>query len=676
MAHGSTSTATADRAFAASRSRGERPALIVPGPPWAAITAIALTSACVSLAVSRLLFPHFSTNNDEAVYVEQARLLLAHRLTMPITPDTAFFRPWMSGEVDGHLVMVFPPVLPALLAAGQAVLGTMAVVPATIAAAAVLLAGRLSYALFTDRRGAVISAALLACCPLFVIQSGLFLTYVLALTLELAAAVLFVSGARRQRLRSFAWAGGVLGVLAFLRPLDALLVGAPLTAAAILVQRRRGWRDPFCRAGVILCGAAPALVASLAYDARVTGSPFRLPLHAIGGNNAIGFGNRQLSTGTPVVHYSATRALTATAHNLSAIGVWVPGGVVLMALAFIGLYRRRQDPWAWCLAAFGVTIPLGYVFYWGNLLVASGRRSIGPHYYLAVLAPLVVLSSVPLAELTRRRRTGGAVTLTMLVLSAGVLLVPKVQLNRHQVALHDQERALLDGAGLHDALVFLPAEPPDGAWLLHPRPSFMNDPDLRQSVLFAIDHRGDNVDLAERFPGRALYRLLARIPAEDPYRRYAPALWPLRTRSGDRVVLHQHIVNRGGEPVVTAYLSDGTHRLRYRLDAHSTLGRTYDVDWMVSAAGVALLPTGGAAVALSEDPRDPPLAGTLTVGAESGTTTDRPTSTLREVRYWYRVRADRVTLVLPAEPWQYEPGPSPVWRGQDGDSSLRVDVAT
>ena len=89
------------------------------------------------------------------------------------------------------------------------------------------------------------------------------------------------------------------------------------------------------------------------------------------------------------------------------------------------------------------------LFYWGNLLIVSGRRSIGPHYYLALLVPLVVLGSIPLAALSRRRRAGGALIVVAVVLAApGYSLLPKVQLDHRYVALHGRERRSLDGARL------------------------------------------------------------------------------------------------------------------------------------------------------------------------------------------------------------------------------------
>jgi Dolichyl-phosphate-mannose-protein mannosyltransferase len=659
----------------------------------AAVAAVAVAAGVVSLAVSRLVFPHFSTNNDEPVYVFQARLLLDHRLTLPITPDARFFRPWMSGDVGSRLTMVFPPVLPALLALGQAVLGSMRAVLALLAVAAVVLVAAVARLVTNDRRAAAIAALLLASCPLFIVQSGLFLSYVLALDLELGAALLLLVGTRTRRLRWFAAGGAVLGVLFFSRPFDAVLVGVPLLAAGLFVGSA-GAAEIRRRAMFLVVGAAPIMFASFAYNAGVTGSPFRLPLAAIGGNNDAGFGVRRLTTGTPAVPYTWHRALWATQRNLGALPGWVSGGLILLALAAFGLYRFRRSAWAWAWAAVVVTIPLGYLFYWGNLLVASGRRSIGPHYYLALLVPLAVLGSVPLAAFSRRQRAGGAVIVAAVLVGTCLSILPKVQLDRRSVALHNRERRLVDGAHLHNAIVFLPSEPPDGAWLMHPRPSFMNDPELRQPVLFALDHKADNFALVDDHPGRAFYRELSRIPARDAAHRYAPVLWRLSPTSARTFSVRTHIVNRDGQTVVTAYLADGTRRYRYCLDQHSTAGRAYDVVWTITPDGVQFVAVGQApgstAVLLPDDATaltDPPaaasraaspvsavVAGELTVGAELGADTDRGAAALTEERFWFRRRPDGADLMLPGEQWHHDVRPRRLWTAQDDPDRLAVDV--
>jgi hypothetical protein len=633
------------------------------------IVALAALGAAVSaVLLSRFVFPYFSVNNDEPVYVYQARMLLEGRLTLPVGADTAFFRPWMSGQVGRHMVMVFPPVLPALLATAQVLTGTMRSALAVGAAAGVVLASLLAREITGDRRTAVTAAVLLAVCPLFVIQSGLFLSYVLALDLEMGLALLLVRGSKRGQLHWF-WAAGVLlGALLFARPLDAVLTGVPLLAVA-LFRRGPGGRRLLQRAGAVLAGAVPLTLASMLYNTLVTGSPFRLPLHAIGGDDSAGFGVRQLAAGTAPVRYGWHQALTAAHKNLSAVPGWVPGGLVLVGLAIVGLYLHRRHPWAWSLVALTVTVPFGYLFYWGSLLVVQGRRMIGPHYYLALLVPIVVLGAAGLTAVARRWRHVGTALLVVLLAMAGLTLDTRVRVNQRMVALHRRERQLVDSANLHRAIVFLPGDPRDGPWLLHPRPSFMNDPGLRQPVLFAADRAGANFQLVDHFPRWTFYRQFSRAPAGRTTP--APVLWRLDPRSARAFRFHLHAENIEGQPVVTAYVSDGRHSRRISLDRDSRVGRSYDVYVTVSPTAVKV-DGGEQTESLDEALAALKGSGTLSLGVGFGNATDLTSSKVTETRYWYRARPHHVVpdqglvdLMLPGEQWRYRPGVKPAWVSQD-----------
>jgi hypothetical protein len=651
-------------------------------PRWVdplVVALLAVGALAASLAVSRLVFPHFSMNNDEPVYVFQARMLLDHRLTLPAA-DAVFFRPWMSGQIGDHLVMVFPPVLPALLALGQLVLGSMAATLGVLAAVGVALVAVLTRQVTGDRRAGLLAPLVLAVCPLFVIQSGLFLSYVLALDLELALAILLVAGARRQRARWFVAGGVALGVLCFARPFDAVLVGVPFLAVG-LTHRAARVDVAARRAAAVLAGAVPFVTLSLVYNARVTGAPFRLPLAAIGGNDSAGFGYRQLSVGTPRVHYGVHEAVAATVRNLATLPGWVPGGVVLLGSAVVGLLLLRRSAWPWALTAVAVTVPFGYLFYWGNLLIVRGQPTIGPHYYLAVLLPVVVLGSAGLAELSRRWRPGLAVVAVLLLVTSATSLDTRIRRNERQVALHDREAALLRDAHLRDALVILPSEPPDGAWLMHPRPSFMNDPGLRGSVLFATDHGGANFALVDRFPGRALYRQFSRVPPGERRPVPQPTLWRLQPRTAARYTVHVHVRNTDGSPVVAAYVAERARSTRYIVDRASRPGATYELTWSVSPTGIELL---GAPGPPDQEPPGqaqltvPGSAGTLAVGVSFGGSTSSVASAREECRFWYRTRADgrAVDLMLPGEVWQFRSSARPQWLGQDVGADFAVSVAT
>jgi hypothetical protein len=394
----------------------------------------------------------------------------------------------------------------------------------------------------------------------------------------------------------------------------------------------------------------------LAYDRAVTGSPLRVPLAAIGGDNALGFGLRYMASGTRPVRYDLGQALWATGVNLGSLPAWLPGGLLLVGLAAVGLHHLRRQPWAWALAALAVTFPLGYLFYWGNLLVVQGRLAIGPHYYLSLLIPLVVLGAAGLQRVWAFRRPLGVVLLAVVVGNAAVSVDAAVRLNQRQVALHASEREVLAAARLTNAVVIVPAPLPDGPWLGHPRPTFVNNPDNTGPVLFATDLAGRNFELLDRFPGRTFVRQLSRTPSGLTRFAPQPTLWTLQPLTATVFRLRARVTNTDGQPLLSAYLTDSLRSVSYVVDRHSSRGRTYELTWTVSAQGISL--DGAAEPAWERTLNAPTGAGTLAVGVSSGPSVDRRRdAALVETRYWYRVPAGgSVQLMLPGEPWRKAAG--------------------
>jgi hypothetical protein len=260
----------------------------------------------------------------------------------------------------------------------------------------------------------------------------------------------------------------------------------------------------------------------------------------------------------------------------------------------------------------------------------------------------------------------------LIVASSLAAIHNRIGVNRSMVALHGRERALLAGARLRDAIVILPSEPPDGAWLGHPRPSFINDPELRQPVLFATDHGGENFRLLDDFPDRSLYRQFSRTAPDGSHR---PVLWKLSSVAGPTLLVRQHVENPDGSPVVVVDAGDAHGRVSYLIDARSSAGRSYDLTWSISPSG-ATLQGPGTAVELSRAPNPALSTGTLTFGATFGPTADAATSHTRlEVRYWYRARDGRVAMMLPGEGWRRGATPQARWVDSDLGPTFTASVS-
>ncbi len=476
----------------------------------AALAGLAAGAGTLAVVVSRWLFPLYSANRDDSVYVAMARLLQRGAVTLPA--DQAPFAPWASGVVGGRVVLKYTPPWPAFLAAGDALTGTMRAGLFVTAAAAVVAVYALAVEVLHDRRQALVAAALLVVSPLFIVQSATYLPYVFSLALAAGATALVLSGIARQAPWRLAAAGALAGIAAFARPFDAALVIAPVLVAAVVAGRHR-WGELARRVlGPFLAGALPVAVLALVYDAHTMGAPFRLPFSVTGHADAFGFGRRGVFEAS-TVSFDFGDGLAGTWACLRWLASWSAGGVVLVALAAYGTglcLRRGRGIGRWALAAWWLVVPFGYLAFWGPWAISygwDGVQTLGPSYHLALLVPLVVFGACGLVTLVALHRWLG---MAMIVAMVGltVMAVPdKVARNDEVTADFRRAQRAVEAAGLDDAVLFLPLRGERGGFL-SVTPFLENDPELDQPVLYAPDAgHGANATLLARFPGRCGYVL-------------------------------------------------------------------------------------------------------------------------------------------------------------------------
>lgn len=478
-----------------------------------------------SIVVGDRLFPLLSANNDEAVYRFQAEVFRSGQLTLEAEPFRDFFKPWMTAEHDGRLIGVFQPIFPAVLALSDRLFGTMRIALALIAAASVLLVAALGKELGRSPRERAIAATLFALSPFVVVQSALYLEYLFAVMLLLGALTLALRAAQRdappQWLRAGTGCGALLGLLLIARPLEALLASAAIAVFVLHSSAKLHGRS-YLKAGAarlvpIALGGLPFTLAMLAYNAHLTGNPLRFPLWAIGGNNAFGFGRRNIVDGSPLIDMTPLNALKAMHQNLRALPHWMFGSVALVPFGVYGAYVHRREAATRLLLAIAVLFPLGYFFYWGNLLIVNGRKQIGPHYYLALMIPAVLFAASGVEAVLKRSprpRATATILVAVFVAATAIELPDKIDRNQHFTDAYRQEQRALEAVA-PTSIVILPITP-DGPFLLHPRGFLTNSLDLDDDVLFAADRGGENITLAARFPDRKLYRLQAVEATRSP----------------------------------------------------------------------------------------------------------------------------------------------------------------
>jgi hypothetical protein len=616
-----------------------------------ALALVVVIAGVAVYAIATWLFPHHSINHDEAVYLQQAEMLLGGKLRLdPAVPGAV--RPWFFVQDGTTLYAKYTPVTAALYAPALAV-GTPRIALAVIGATNVALVGLLASEAF-EARAAPLAAALFAAAPLSLLSSSVFLSYAPTTLLTLLFALSYVRALRRESRLYAALAGIGVGLAFFSRPLTALLFAAPFIGHA-MITLAIVWRGDLsgaidrttavgltARLGTV-AGLGSAFVAlALAYNWTLTGDPMVFPYEAFAPSDGIGFGRRQILDHAR--HYEPELALRANGLVLWAFFTrWGPLGVLGTGLAAVGvvtglllpLWRRwhwersRSTGGSWrplngvscraLLAGVAVTVSGGNVFFWGNLNILGDIGNptdgllayLGPFYHVDLLVPVAVFGAggtLVLVERVqkaidrsvrrassadgtalRRAMVAGALVSALLVAGGAeaVALGPAVERNAEYRDEVAQAYEPFASTQFENALVFVPT--PYGEWLNHPFQRLRNDPSFDGNAVYVLD-RDANADAAT----------LAAFDDRQPYRFTYRGRWP--PRSDDLQATLQPLLLREGNRLRirtrVGVVADGAATLRLATNEGSVLyglptdGDTETVEWVVEQGRVRVADEG------------------------------------------------------------------------------------
>jgi hypothetical protein len=246
-------------------------------------------------------------------------------------------------------------------------------------------------------------------------------------------------------------------------------------------------------------------------------------------------------------------------------------------------------------------------------------------------------------DLLHRRSSVAFLLVPALVLGTFVEVGDKIDANVRIRDNIDGEVAAVSSAVHAPAVVVLPAGA-DGPFILHPRGTFGNAPDLSDSTLFAADLAGRNLELFDQFSNRTIYRLQV---INDGFGGHpdVKALERLRAAAIDVAIV---ATAARSQPTISTYAAVTDQVTICTVSRSAFPSQTIHVGATLTATTVILrgCEGGDRVVPL------PPTETTITIGAHSGLTTYPAAGEEVEQRYWARPFNDGIEIVNPADTWR------------------------
>ncbi len=652
-----------------------------------AVLVIAAAAFVSAIAVQRNIFPLYSGDHDEPVYVFQAQMLTNGELTLPRSQNE-FFRPWLSGPRGDRLVMAFQPLWPAVLMVADKATGSMLPALGLAAASAVFATYFFAMEILRKTSRAAIAAALFAVSPFVLILGGTYLNYVFAVALGTAFYALALRALRTTSRVAALLAGCTWGAIMLTRPFDALLYAIPIIGYAI-ATRDRAETDAGKFARWTAIGAAPLLIIVVASNIAITGDLFTFPTTVqSGGTSAFGFGYRAIAPGAYGFDFTPGYSMVALGTNLLALPNWLFGTYLAMGLAIFGgikLWRRDRSTTSLLLVMMFV-FPIGYIAWWASALTIDGAvNGLGPHYYLPMMVPLAVLITYGLLELHALRRIAVPLTLIAMLIATLFGLPAKLD-DKRFVEDHakDYAREVTHGLlqrGGEPALVTL--EGTKDPYVMHPRAFLANSPDLSDGILYALDRGARNIDLIDGYKDRRAYRLISELPTGTDLERVPVQVRRQSVARGASVTFDTTVTNNDGAPVVIAYICRGQKIDRQLLDTDSRKGERYQVQWTIEPDAITF--EGHSERSLGVEPSStrhgrcgPRRADTIALGASFGATVSTPDPVRAEWRTYgrtsKRTTGEVVEILTAPEQWIRFGGEIGSWLPADVGNALSVEV--
>ena len=352
----------------------------------------------------RWVFPAYSWNRDEPVYLWHVEVLRSGQLTATDGGHPDLFHPWLSAAPRRRLLHAvhagLAPRAPRRLGCSP---GRPPPALRCGAALAVLGTYALAFELTRDRTVAAVAGAVLVASPLLPVQGGVHLSYLFTLGLGLLfGAALLVRRAHRLA-RSTGRRRPARGLDLPHPPLRRPALGRslrwlPPRRRARSVARgggaprpRRGQRRPARAAHPRVQPAGHRVLARVPHHGRRPPRHLRVRRPSAHARRS---SRSTTASARPCGPRPRTRSCSPGSSPGATWGSWSRGGRCGVA----GVSRALL-----CLVLVMAVFPLGYFVFWGTWLSSLASRISGPIYFVPLYGPLCILIALGLVDLGRSR---------------------------------------------------------------------------------------------------------------------------------------------------------------------------------------------------------------------------------------------------------------------------------
>jgi hypothetical protein len=439
----------------------------------------------ILVGVGELVLQRFPNSGDEYAYLYQAATLAEGRLSNPAPPvPDAFAFNYITRRGD-RVFSAFPPGWPLALTLAAALSVPAWLVNPMCGVLSLLLVWALASELHGDRIGPL-AAAMVAFSGFFIFNAASYFSHTFCGLLLLLAAGSAAAAGRRQAAGPLL-TGFFIGWAVLARYFTGSLCG--IAIGALLVSRTR---PHHLRAlALVVAGGAPWLLFLLAYNAALSGTPWRLT-------------TLDMTVSIWFARGFATRGLDILATQLLQFLLWTPPALLLAYLWFLRRATRCHGVQLldWLFVATAVTL----VFY-----VNRGGNQYGPRFYYEAFLFLVVFTAGQLFRADDLAQADRGTRRVFAAVALSVALVPPLMVWRavqFRVVITERRDVFARVADeqLTDAIVLL-AGRVGTARSMDARDLTRNGIGYSGSVLYALDRTpSENCALTAAYPRRSIYR--------------------------------------------------------------------------------------------------------------------------------------------------------------------------